>query len=74
MRVKELIEKLQTLDPELHVFVDGYEGGYDYAAFDSEEKEVALDVHEEWYYGSHDDAVEGSENAVKGIVLGRRAY
>ena len=31
MTVKELIEQLQTLDPDLHVFVRGYEGGYDYA-------------------------------------------
>jgi hypothetical protein len=29
MIVKELIEQLQQLDPELLVFVDGYEGGYD---------------------------------------------
>ena len=27
MKVKELIEKLQTLDQELPVMVDGYEGG-----------------------------------------------
>ena len=30
MTVKELIEKLSELDPELHVFVPGYEGGYHY--------------------------------------------
>ena len=29
MKVGELIEQLQQLDPELHVFVRGYEGGYD---------------------------------------------
>ena len=29
MTVKELIEQLQQLDPDLHVFVRGYEGGYD---------------------------------------------
>jgi hypothetical protein len=28
MKVKQLIEKLQTLDPELLVLVDGYEDGY----------------------------------------------
>ena len=29
MTVKELIEQLQTLDPDLHVFTNGYEGGYE---------------------------------------------
>jgi len=28
MTVKELIEYLQTIDPELRVFVKGYEAGY----------------------------------------------
>lgn len=36
MNVKELIEKLQTLDPEMPVMVDGYETGYD------EVKEVCI--------------------------------
>ncbi len=31
MTIKELIEKLQQLDPDLHVFTTGYEGGYHYA-------------------------------------------
>lgn len=30
MTVKQLIEHLQTLDPELYVFKPGYEGGIDY--------------------------------------------
>ncbi len=29
MTVKELIEQLIQLDPDLHVFTQGYEGGYD---------------------------------------------
>lgn len=70
MKVKELIEKLETLDPELHVFVYGYEGGYDFVHLDPEEKSVALDVHKEWYYGKHDDAEEHHESVVKGVVLG----
>lgn len=71
MKVKELIEKLQTVDPELHVFVDGYEGGYDYLEFDPKEKNIALNVHEEWYYGRHDEAVDSSESVVKAIILAR---
>jgi hypothetical protein len=71
MKVKELIEKLQTVDPELYVFVDGYEGGYDYLEFDPKEKNIALNVHEEWYYGRHDKAVDSSESVVKAIILAR---
>ena len=76
MLVKELIEQLQTLDPDLHVFVCGYEGGYNDAGPISEIKEIALNVHEEWYYGQHEDAdteyyVSDKLNytIVKGIIL-----
>lgn len=68
MKVYQLIEKLQTVDPDLYVFVKGYEGGYDYISFDPEQKDIALDVHDEWYYGRHDDAKEGDE-IVKAIIL-----
>jgi hypothetical protein len=71
MTVKELIEQLQQLDPELHVFVDGYEGGYGDIAI-SEIKDIELNVHEEWYYGRHDnvDNTKITDNPiVKGIVL-----
>jgi len=71
MTVKELIEKLQQLDPELHVFVDGYEGGYDDVAI-SEVKDIALDVHKEWYYGKHDNFDEDrffDAVVVKGVIL-----
>ena len=71
MTVKELIEKLQQLDPELHVFVDGYEGGYDDIAI-SEIKDIELNVHEEWYYGKHDNVDDSkiTDNPiVKGIIL-----
>ena len=56
MTVKELIEQLQTLDPDLHVFVSGYEGGYKYVELENEIMEIALDVHDEWWYGKHEDA------------------
>ena len=56
MTVKELIEKLQTLDPNLRVFVSGYEGGYDDAAIPNNIMDIALDYHDEWYYGKHEDA------------------
>jgi len=71
MTVKQLIEELQQLDPDLHVFVAGYEGGYHYAGV-SEPKEIALDVHDEWYYGPHDtvdEEVKSRYTIVKGVVL-----
>jgi hypothetical protein len=75
MTVKELIEQLQQLDPNLHVFTAGYEGGYN-DVYVGEEMEIALDVHEEWYYGKHEDASteyhvpdKSKYKIVKGIVL-----
>jgi len=73
MTAKQLIEILQQLDPEMRIFVDGYEGGYNDATV-SEIRDIALDVHSDWYYGTHEDAdhsyykVEG-KTIVKGIVL-----
>ena len=73
MTVKELIEKLQQLDPELHVFVDGYEGGYEDIVI-SEVKDIALDANSttDWWYGAHDNYDENkhyNNTVVKGIIL-----
>lgn len=53
MNVKQLIEALSTLDPELMVVRSGYEGGVTEVDYVSA-VEVALNVNEEWYYGEHD--------------------
>ena len=53
MKVKELIEQLSKMDPEAMVVVDGYEGGVDELKKITEE-EVYLNVHHEYYYGSHE--------------------
>ena len=53
MTVKELIEQLQTLNPESRVFVRGYEAGYDDVNVIKPNKMV-LDVNSVWYYGKHD--------------------
>jgi hypothetical protein len=53
MTVKELIEKLQSLDQELPVFINGYEGGCNDLT-DLEEIEVVKNVNTAWYYGSHE--------------------
>ena len=75
MTVKELIDILDRLDPETHVFVDGYEGGLNYARIKGPVTDVMLDVHSEWWYGKHAYATEGikktrpNNKIVKGIVL-----
>lgn len=53
MKVKELIEKLNKLDPELMVVLSGYEGGVREATMVGDGT-IALNVHDEWYYGPHD--------------------
>lgn len=73
MTAQQLIEKLQQLDPETRIFVPGYEGGYNDATI-SNIQDIALNVHDAWWYGDHEDAdhsyykVEG-KTIVKGIVL-----
>lgn len=75
MTIKELIEKLQELDPELHVFTDGYEGGFHYAEISSKINTFSLKVNEEWYCGPHelteriDEDDRPNYKQVKGIVL-----
>jgi len=79
MTVKELIEKLQQLDPDLYVFNKGYEGGYCDVDFISEPLEMVLNVHDEdgWWYGPHDvtgelraeEKDESKYTIVKGIIL-----
>ena len=75
MTVKQLIEQLQQLDPDLHVFTVGYEGGFE-DVYVGKEMEIALDVHEEWFYGKHEDANityyvpdKSKYTIVKGIIL-----
>lgn len=52
MTVKQLIEKLSTLDPTLEVYIRGNEDGYDdVVAFES--VTVCKNFNTEWYYGKH---------------------
>jgi hypothetical protein len=75
MTVQELITQLQQLDPNTRVFIHGYEGSYNDAIKISSEVEMALDVHSEWWYGSHDlvedldqEQLEG-KTIVKGVII-----
>lgn len=55
VKVKELIVELSRFDPEAIVVVNGYEGGYT-EDIGISEKEIYLNVYDEWYYGKHGDA------------------
>ena len=61
MKVKNLIEELQKLDPELMVVKHGYEGGE--TEIDSVEIiKLKLNQHTAWYYGEHEESYrEGEE-------------
>ena len=74
MTVKELIEQLQQLPQDLHVFTQGYEGGLCDANISTEVYEVALNYHDYWYYGPHEfkESVSDDEyQVVKGVVFER---
>lgn len=53
MKVKELIEKLQSLPQDSRVVLNGYEGGINDCTV-VKENIVYLDVNEQWYYGKHE--------------------
>ena len=72
MNVKELMDTLSKLDPELRVFTRGYEDGYvDPKVF---VRPFALDFHnvdKQWYYGPHVDADRAEEHKiVDGVYIG----
>ena len=74
MKVKELIEKLSQLDPELMVVIRGYEGGVDEVS-DYGLCDIELNVNDEWYYGKHevlekrDKPRKKDSTIVKGVCL-----
>tara|TARA_R110000868_G_scaffold35066_3_gene125982 strand:+ start:297 stop:539 length:243 start_codon:yes stop_codon:yes gene_type:complete len=64
MIVKELIEKLQELDPNLPVLVEGYEGGCNDIK-DLTEIQIIRDVNLEWYYGAHEKVKSLHESVIE---------
>jgi len=74
MRVKELIEVLSQLDPELMVVVHGYEGGVN-EVDRCRECDIELNVNTAWYYGKHeillksDKPTNKDSTIVKGVQL-----
>jgi hypothetical protein len=75
MTVQELITQLQQLDPNLRVFRDGFEGGYDEVTQISSVLEIALDVNDTPFFGNHEwkedldqEQLEG-KTIVKGVII-----
>jgi len=69
MTVKELITQLKQLDPNAVVFKNGYEGGFDEVNSIQLDVEIALDINEEWYFGSHEKVRDLNEEQLKGKVI-----
>jgi len=53
MKVAELIELLNTCDPEMRVVVAGYEGGVSDVG-EVKPIPILLNVNKDWYYGKHE--------------------
>lgn len=72
MTIKQLIEKLSEMDPELEVYIRGYEDGYD-DLYVLEPITVCKNVNTEWWLGKHEDRqnLKHSDEyeQAKGIVL-----
>lgn len=75
MKVKDLIQELQKLDPELLVVVAGYEGGVDEVKNITQYK-IELDAHKDWaFFGDHcalediEDRYSLSSTIVDGVKL-----
>lgn len=75
MTVQQLIKALsQIKDQETWVMVKGYEGGVDNISSNIPEiVNVALNVNDEWYYGSHEvvseDHTYTDKQIVKAIII-----
>lgn len=69
MKVKELIEILQKVDPEILVLTPGYEADFDDIKVDTTTSHFELNQQTEWYYGPHNKVKEPSSDTVPAIVI-----
>ena len=65
MKVKELIEKLQKLNPEIDCLVHGYKDGYNDVHY-LNEINIERNVNTAWYLGKHDKS---KNNGVSSVVI-----
>lgn len=70
MKVKELMETLQKIDPETLVLVDGYEGDYN-TPKTTEIIEVFETKESAWYYGNYKLCPKDELLRIKSIYLPR---
>ena len=68
LTVKQLIEKLQQMNPDTIVLTRSYEDGYD-PAIEIEEHDVITWKDSEWYYGDYRDAEPDDEESFKAILI-----
>jgi hypothetical protein len=68
MKIKDLIEELSTLDPELPVLRPGYEGGFAEVLRVLHTRLVS-NYHKEWYYGPHEFPENGQIADMEGVIL-----
>ena len=77
VKVSELIEHLSSLDQDLPVFVNGYEGGYHElersflrVAWTFPNRYINVD---EWYYGTHLESDAGAEGRPSSDMANRNS-
>jgi len=68
MTIQQLIDVLSKFDPQLQVFVDGYEDYFDDFEI-SDEVTITKKHNESWYYGEYEKSETGE---IKGIILERK--
>jgi hypothetical protein len=79
MKVKQLIEELLKLDPELLVVVSGYENGFEKLE-EVTEVNISRNLHSDkngklpWWDGEYDIAKKESENIIRAALLPRNCY
>ncbi|MEI8012216.1 MAG: hypothetical protein WCI27_07020 [Candidatus Omnitrophota bacterium] len=68
MTINELIQKLSAFPPDTNIVVSGYEGGF---ADVTGARGIRLqkDANKEWYYGRHEEANAGDQQAAKAVVI-----
>ena len=69
MTVKELITQLKQLDPNAVVCRHGYEGGFDEVNSIQLDVEMALNIYDSWYFGSHEKIIELDQEQLEGKVI-----
>ena len=69
MTVQQLITQLKQLDPNAVVFRNGYEGGFDEVNSIQLDVEMALNIYDSWYFGSHEKIIELDQEQLEGKAI-----